>query len=276
MPAGRSHGRELEMSQLTASPRSRAAHCGTRRCWTCIAVGAALFASAVGSAREPGQGLTLAAPESPADRPRNDAVVPPFGDDAPAFPVRSAGWLETVDGTTDSDAAAGDHRQRVTPIGGERTTNVSAPAKLNVPAAEPLSRLAWPDSSRQFDPGQTLKEWGEGAGLIVAFGVVALWLLRQWVSRRDLPGGSMSHLRTIESLSLPQRCRIHLVEVDGRHVLVAADAAGVKSVTVLPDRFAALLAGAEGHPEPGIAQLAELPESDSSPAWHGLHESKPA
>jgi flagellar biogenesis protein FliO len=147
---------------------------------------------------------------------------------------------------------------------------------LSVPAAEPLSRLSLSQSQSQFDPGQTLQDWAEGAGLIVAFGVVGLWLLRQWVSRRDLPGGAAAHLRTIESLALPQRCRIHLVEVDGRQVLVAADAAGIKSVTVLPDRFNSLLDGTDEHTDQTGVSLGELPESQRSATWHGLPESRPA
>ena len=63
----------------------------------------------------------------------------------------------------------------------------------------------------------------------------------------------MSHLRTIESLALPQRCRIHLVEVDGRQVLVAADAAGIKSVTVMPDRFGQLLDVTDEEAETAVA-----------------------
>jgi flagellar biogenesis protein FliO len=158
----------------------------------------------------------------------------------------------------------------------ETTAGGVAPARFEVPAAEPLSRFAFPESSTEFDPGQTLRDWAEGAGLILAFVVVALWLLRQWITRRDLPGGAMSHLRTIESLALPQRCRIHLVEVDGRQVLVAADAAGIKSVTVMPDRFGQLLDVTDEEAESAVTATGSPPEPTRTVAWHGLQESRPA
>jgi flagellar biogenesis protein FliO len=206
-------------------------------------------------------------------------------DDLPNFDVRSAEWLESIDGSAGDDSGNGSVGQVVqlsgeaasAPVEDTRPTDPGAeavaPGKFNVPGGDPLSRLTWSAPSSQFDPGQTLKDWAEGAGLMVAFGVVALWLVRQWLSRRDLPGRPTAHLRTIESLSLPQRCRLHLVEVDGRQVLVAVDAAGVKSVTVLLDRFATLLDGADGRSEPGI-QHAELPEAGQQSTWNEMHESR--
>jgi flagellar biogenesis protein FliO len=210
-----------------------------------------------------------------------------MSENTPARAVRSANWSEATDGPADGRS------RRVTPAGGtgvvnadaqltsdkraaETTAGGVAPARFEVPAAEPLSRFAFPESSTEFDPGQTLRDWAEGAGLILAFVVVALWLLRQWITRRDLPGGAMSHLRTIESLALPQRCRIHLVEVDGRQVLVAADAAGIKSVTVMPDRFGQLLDVTDEEAESAVTATTSPPEPTRTVAWHGLQESRPA
>jgi flagellar biogenesis protein FliO len=281
------------MLQFPASTRS-AAPGGTARCrWACIAVAASLIATSIATANEPGRarpqisaGPKTTAQDSPGVRLQNGPALRPLPETTPARPVRSADWSETTDGSADR------RLRRVVPVTGDgvaeaghvpthnkprsvTAVNGTAPAKINVPAAEPLSRLTFTESSGEFDPGQTLRDWAEGAGLMLAFGVVALWLLRQWITRRDLPGGAMSHLRTIESLSLPQRCRIHLVDVDGRQVLVAADAAGIKSVTVLPDRFAHLLDVTDEHPGPGLAPPAEQPEMRGS-AWHGLQESRPA
>lgn len=140
-------------------------------------------------------------------------------------------------------------------------------------ADDPLSRLRLPPSASQFDPAQTLKDWAEGVGLLIAFGIVSLWLVRQWVSRQDGGSGPAAHLRTIESLSLPQRCRIHLVDVDGRQVLVAVDASGIKSVTPLPDRFASLLESADGPSQPAVSRLAEL-ETLRHDAWDGRQETR--
>lgn len=158
---------------------------------------------------------------------------------------------------------------------------VAASPPTDVPAAadsaqsttrhEPLSRLAWPDSASSIDPAQTLRDWAEGAGLLVGFGLVALWLVRQWLARKEFPGGTTTQVRSVETLNLPQRCRIHLIEVQGRQVLVAVDPAGVKSVTVLPDRFPAMLAAESDEVDSGMAQP---PEADRRSAWNTLHESQ--
>lgn len=128
---------------------------------------------------------------------------------------------------------ATDREPRILPLGRTSATEDSS---------ESWSGATWPEAA-EIDPGATLQGWAEGAGLLVAISVVLLWLVRQWVWKRTLPGGAAVHLRNIESLSLPQRCRVHLVEVSGRHVLVACDAGGLKSVTVLPERFDTLLPG---------------------------------
>lgn len=279
------------MLHFSASTRSATRGGIGRRRWACIAVGAMLIASTFAMANETDRAIRPQVVSGPAPDARhthtqNGPALRPLNEKTPARPVRSAEWIETTDGTADS------RLRRVVPVAGDGVVNADAapthrkqgidahedgitPAKFNVPAAEPLSRFTLPESSSEFDPGQTLRDWAEGAGLILAIGVVALWLLRQWLTRRDLPGGAMSHLRTIESLSLPQRCRVHLVEVDGRQVLVAADAAGIKSVTVLPDRFANLLDVTDEHAGSGVAPPADEPEPARGIAWHGLQESRP-
>lgn len=107
--------------------------------------------------------------------------------------------------------------------------------------AEPLSRIEWPDSDTGVDAGDTLRGIAEGTGLILAIAVVGLWALRQWLVKRTTIPGAGRNLRRIDSLSLPQRCHVHLLDVQGRRVLVAIDPAGVKGVTVLPDSFDSLI-----------------------------------
>lgn len=106
---------------------------------------------------------------------------------------------------------------------------------------EPLSRLEWPEPDGSVDAGATLRGLAEGAGLVLALCVVGLWGLRHWLVKRSRPAGSGHNLRRIESLALPQRCQVHLLDVQGKRVLVAMDAAGLKGVTVLPDSFDSLV-----------------------------------
>ena len=108
-------------------------------------------------------------------------------------------------------------------------------------AGDPLSRIQWPEADTGVDAGATLRGVAEGAGLVLAIAVVALWALRQWLVKRSLVEGAGRHLRRVDSLSLPQRCQVHLLDVQGRRVLVAIDSGGVKGVTVLPDSFDSLI-----------------------------------
>jgi flagellar biogenesis protein FliO len=108
-------------------------------------------------------------------------------------------------------------------------------------ADDPLSRIQWPESDTGVDAGATLRGLAEGAGLVLAIAVVGLWALRQWLVKRSLVEGAGRHVRRVDSLSLPQRCHVHLLDVQGRRVLVAIDSGGVKGVTVLPDSFDSLI-----------------------------------
>jgi flagellar biogenesis protein FliO len=117
--------------------------------------------------------------------------------------------------------------------------------------ADPLSRIEWPESDTGVDAGATLRGLAEGAGLVLAIAVVGLWALRQWLVKRSTIPGAGRNLQRIDSLSLPQRCHVHLLDVQGRRVLVAIDPGGLKGVTVLPDSFDSLI---------------ESPPDDTTPA----------
>jgi flagellar biogenesis protein FliO len=80
-------------------------------------------------------------------------------------------------------------------------------------------------------------------------------------------------MRTIESLSLPHRCRVHLVEIEGRQLVVATDAGGVKSMTVLPDRFAALMDHSDGEAAAANPEIGRQ-ETGIGTSWSALRESR--
>lgn len=210
--------------------------------------------------------------------------------------VQRADWRESIHGTStgasteaaggsavvqvSAEAEASDATQPTiahTNRDSESRTDSGTPQLL--PELRPeqrISRLDWPDSAGHVNPEETLRDWAENAGLLLGFGMVSLWLVRQWMGKRTLDGGPTTHLRTIESLSLPQRCRLHLVDVQGRQVVVAADAAGVKSVTVLPERFPELIDESEVAADAtSAAQPAGRPEDlEHGDRWNTLRESQ--
>ncbi|MBL8848981.1 MAG: flagellar biosynthetic protein FliO [Planctomycetaceae bacterium] len=270
---------KLATSRRIAGPTD-----GSRRGAISVALGVLLMTATVAAAREPGgaSGPYTAADEgfglsTPIAQPLREVDAAIESDESA---LRTADWLEsTADQTEEAGAVSA---VGVLPVAGETETTGPA-AQLSpeesaepqagrggLPAAnDPLSRLKWSGASEQVDPAETLRDWAEGAGLLVAFVVVSLWIVRQYVAKRANPGGPTTHLRTIESLTLPQRCRVHLLDVGGRQVLVAADAAGVKCITVLPDRFHSLLDDA-AHEE--AAAPPTEPERDQ--IWEAIRETR--
>ena len=292
--AADTHGREVSMRQVFDTLRWIAGPAGVpRRGAIVVALGALLINATVASAREPGrssgpyaaaeQGFGLTTPVAQAPQ-----VVDSPADDG-GLEVRTADWLEANDGNAAEQSFDVEH---VTPVAAESETAADAATPAEESAAtvaaetgdsdvsppvsdfstmnDPLARLKWSSASEQIDPAETLRDWAEGAGLLVAFVVVSLWIVRQYVAKRANPGGPTTHMRTIESLTLPQRCRVHLVDIGGRQVLVAADAAGVKCITVLPDRFTSMLDDATHEPTPPAAST----EPDRDQIWEALRESR--
>lgn len=51
---------------------------------------------------------------------------------------------------------------------------------------------------------------------------------------KGLPPPAPTHLKVVETLSLGRQMGVHLVQADGDRFLVATDAAGIKSLTLLP------------------------------------------
>lgn len=207
-------------------------------------------------------------------------------DAAPAG-VQRADWNETVYDRRPSDASSA---SAVIQVAGEAESTEAEPAPgatgettTATPELFPgsnteerLSRLDWPNQTPQVDPAETLKDWAENAGLLLGFAMVSLWLVRQWLGKRTFEGGPTTHLRTVESLTLPQRCRVHLVDVQGRQVLVATDQAGVKSVTVLPDRFEELVERSEQELDsPAAAPGGDAPKKGALVEnWNTLRDSR--
>jgi flagellar biogenesis protein FliO len=92
---------------------------------------------------------------------------------------------------------------------------------------------------------------------VLALCVGSLWLCRRWLVQPAARPGAIRQLQLVESLSLGNRCTVHLVHVANRPVLVGADAGGVRTIVPLPDTFEQVLAqdnGAEATPpEAGLA-----------------------
>ena len=83
-----------------------------------------------------------------------------------------------------------------------------------------------------------------GGGTIVVLGlcVVTLWAIRRWVNPLPQAGAGPRAMELKETLSLGNRCSLHLVHLGKREVLVGVDAAGIKVIVPLPHAFDDVLA----------------------------------
>lgn len=78
---------------------------------------------------------------------------------------------------------------------------------------------------------------GVGTVLVLGLCVVTLRLGKKWLTGMQPPPGPDSKMRLVESLSLGNRCVMHLVHVGNRLVLVGTDASGLKTLAPLAQGF---------------------------------------
>ncbi len=88
--------------------------------------------------------------------------------------------------------------------------------------------------------------------IVVVFGLLgALHLGLRWLASR--PGNEQRRLRLVETCALGTRKRLHVVEVDGERLLIAASESGLSLLRALPA------------PDPGPDETAEAPPSRPAP-----------
>jgi len=106
----------------------------------------------------------------------------------------------------------------------------------------------WPETP---DYGAMFSRLVAGTVIVLGMCVGVLWLGKRWlpISGLSVSGLLMSaagasagtHLKLVETLSLGNRCCLHLVQMAERQVLVGVDGSGVKTVVPLTETFAQTL-----------------------------------
>ncbi len=95
-----------------------------------------------------------------------------------------------------------------------------------------------PDSPEPFDLGAIVFRLVLGSAGVLAACVVSLWAARRWLRNRSALGTGSGKMQLIESLALPNRCSVQLIQVDNRKLLVGLDNSGLKTILPLADSFA--------------------------------------
>lgn len=119
-------------------------------------------------------------------------------------------------------------------------TDVEKPA-VTVDAASSDSIPEWAGSEppAALDLGDLLGRLGIATGIVLAIAVVSVLAIRKWMGPAvGLRPTSTQRLRHVESLALPMRASIQLVELDGKPILIGMNAAGLQTITPVERSFA--------------------------------------
>ena len=75
---------------------------------------------------------------------------------------------------------------------------------------------------------------GFGTMFVLILSVAAIWYGKRYLTAYAA-GALGGELKLVETLPLGNRCRLHLVRLGARQILIGADGAGIKTVTPLDD-----------------------------------------
>lgn len=126
------------------------------------------------------------------------------------------------------------------------------------PASKPAGDSQPPSNSWNYDPPgwpeapdhqAMFLRLGLGTAVVLALCIATVLICKRWLGGTPVPASASTHLRRIETLSLPQRCWVHLVHVNGQAVLVGGDPGGIRTIVPLPESFSTALASVEATPE---------------------------
>jgi flagellar biogenesis protein FliO len=125
-----------------------------------------------------------------------------------------------------------------------------APAEAPPVAEEQKGSLdyvppTWPEAP---DPRAMLTRLGVGTAVVLALCIVTLVVCRHWLRPKPDSSGGNGCMTLVETLSLGNRCLVHLVRVGNQQVLVGQDGGGLKSLVALPAAFDEALVEAQETP----------------------------
>jgi flagellar biogenesis protein FliO len=93
---------------------------------------------------------------------------------------------------------------------------------------------SWPDTP---DPRSLLTRVAVGTVVVLGLCVGTLLVLKRCTGAGAVKNSGGKQLRVVESLSLGNRCALHLIAAGNRQVLAGVDSSGIKALVALPDSF---------------------------------------
>jgi flagellar biogenesis protein FliO len=98
---------------------------------------------------------------------------------------------------------------------------------------------SWPDPP---DAAAMLCRLGLGTMTVLGLCAGTLWIGKHWLRGTPAKAGAGGQLRLVETVSLGNRCTVHLLRAGDQQVLVGVDGTGLKSLVPLPASFENTLA----------------------------------
>lgn len=119
---------------------------------------------------------------------------------------------------------------------------------------------AWPEAP---DAAAMLKRLVVGTAIVLALCVGTLLVGQRWLRGAPKRATAGDKLRLIETVSLGNRCSVHLLQAGEHQVLVGIDSTGVKSLVPLPPSFEQAISEARS-PDLEAAQHFEVNEAQAA------------
>jgi flagellar biogenesis protein FliO len=88
---------------------------------------------------------------------------------------------------------------------------------------------------------------GAGTVTVLSLCVVTLFVSKRWLQGPAPKSLGGSELQIVESVSLGNRCCVHLLRAGRNQLVVGVDGSGLKSLVALPELFEKSLVEAENH-----------------------------
>jgi flagellar biogenesis protein FliO len=151
-------------------------------------------------------------------------------------------WITTIGlmalllaGTNSCLGRAKEAPQRTESPGSDGSGAESNPEDLS------YSPTAWPDAP---DTSVMLRRLVLGTVTVLGLCVCTMWGGRRWLRGAPARTSTGATLRHLETVSLGNRCAVHLVQAGSHQILVGVDGGGIKSLVPLPQSFESAIAEA--------------------------------
>lgn len=124
---------------------------------------------------------------------------------------------------------------------------------------------AWPDAP---DAASMLRRLVLGTVTVLGLCVCTIWGGKRWLGGAPARANSGAMLRLVETVSLGNRCSVHLLQAGDHQVLVGVDGGGVKSLVPLPMSFDQAIANVGS---PNIETVVDLEQRELRIPMHERH-----